>query len=113
MSDKSFSRRRKGPMRFRPTGGIGSPKAGQAAQARAEATGTDIPEEVFDSGKHHQEIEQAENIAAGLPPDEKVTPVEKKEYKRDFREPRLETPAEVHEEEDDTDIFEPVQVADS
>src|SRR5688500_12984554 len=109
MSDKNFSRRRKGPMRFRPTGGIGSPKA---AQARAEATGNDIPDEVFDVGKHHKEIEQAENIAAGLPADEKITPVQEKEYKRDYREPRLETPAEVHED-DDSDTFEPVHVADS
>ena len=101
-------------MRFRPTGGIGSPKAGQAAQARAEATGTDIPEEVFDVGKHHKEIEQAENIAAGLPADAKIPPVEEKEYKRDFREPRMETPAEVREfdDEDEDDTFKPVHVAD-
>jgi ribonuclease G len=97
-------------MRFRPPGGIGSPKA---AQARAEATGNDIPEEeVFDVRKHDHEIEQAENIAAGLPPEEKNTPVQEKEYKRDFRQPRLETPAEVHED-DDGDNFEPVPVADS
>jgi ribonuclease G len=94
-------------MRFRPTGGIGSPKA---AQARAEATGNDIPDEVFDVNKHHKEIEQAENIAAGLPPDAQVVPLQEKEYKREFREPDLRTPAEVSGDEDE---FEPVQVADS
>ncbi|MGZ8937954.1 MAG: Rne/Rng family ribonuclease, partial [Limisphaerales bacterium] len=108
MSDRNFSRRRKGPMRFRPTGGIGSPKA---AQARAEATGNDIPDEVFDVNKHHKEIEQAENIAAGLPPDAQLAPAPQKEYKREFREPDLRTPAEVSP--DDDDDFEPVPVADS
>ena len=95
-------------MRFRPTGGIGSPKA---AQARAEATGNDIPDEVFDVNKHHKEIEQAENIAAGLPPDAQLAPPPQKEYKREFREPDLSTPAEVSP--DDDDDFEPVPVADS
>jgi ribonuclease G len=96
-------------MRFRPTGGIGSPKA---AQARAEATGSDIPEEVFDVSKHHKEIEQAENIAAGLPADAQTPPPVETEYKRDFREPNLEIPAK-HEELDDEDAeFTPVPVAD-
>lgn len=114
MSDKSFSRRRKGPMRFRPTGGIGSPKA---AQARAEATGSDIPtEEVFDVNKHHKEIEQAENLAAGLPADAQIPPLEETQYKRDFREPNLAVPAkhEDHFDEDDEDAeFKPVHVPDS
>jgi ribonuclease G len=94
-------------MRFRPTGGIGSPKA---AQARAEATGNDIPDEVFDVSQHHKEIEQAENIAAGLPADAPATVPQETEYKRDFREPDLSTPAQVSADEDDD--FEPVHVAD-
>ena len=102
-------------MRFRPTGGIGSPKA---AQARAEAIGSDIPseEEVFDVKQHNKEIEQAENIAAGLPPDlHEATPAET-EYKRDFREPNLEAP-QTHsafddDEDDDRGAFQPVHVAD-
>jgi ribonuclease G len=97
-------------MRFRPTGGIGSPKA---AQARAEATGSDIPsEEVFDVTQHTKEIEQAENIAAGLPPDSQIPPPEESRYKRDFREPNLAIPAK-HEDLDDEDAeFTPVPVAD-
>lgn len=101
-------------MRFRPTGGIGSPKA---AQARAEATGSDIPtEEVFDVNKHHKEIEQAENLAAGLPADAQIPPLEETQYKRDFREPNLAVPAkhEDHFDEDDEDAeFKPVHVPDS
>ena len=53
-------------MRFRPPGGISAPKA---QQARAEALAAEEgPEQVFDS-RYTKEIEQAENIAAGLPPD--------------------------------------------
>ena len=110
MSDKNFSHRRKGPMRFRPTGGIGVPKA---TQARTESEKPELKttnDEVFDTGQHDHEIEQAENIAAGLPAEITVAPpVQEPEYKRDFREPNLETPAEVHEESDD---FEPVPVTD-
>ena len=96
-------------MRFRPPGGISSPKA---AQARAEATGSDIPseEEVFDVNRHNTEIEQAENIAAGLPPDAKPAPTQEPVYKREFRQPHLETPAEVTAE---PESFHPIHVADS
>lgn len=99
-------------MRFRPTGGISSPKA---AQARAEATGSDIPtEEVFDVGRHNKEIEQAENIAAGLPPDAHTAVPQETDYKRDFREPNLEVPAKHEDFDDDEDTeFRPVPVADA
>jgi ribonuclease G len=109
MSDKNFSRRRKGPMRFRPTGGLGVPKAGQA-RTDSESPETKTPnEEVFDVSRHDKEIEQAENLAAGLPAEAQVPPaVEEPQYKRDFREPNLETPAEVQEE---SEGFEPVPVA--
>lgn len=87
-------------MRFRPTGGIGSPKA---AQARTDAISEQsASEEVFDTGRHTHEIEQAENRAAGLPPEGLPTPApetsEAAAYKKEFREPNLETPAEVNEE---------------
>ena len=108
MSDKNFSGRRKGPMRFRPTGGIGVPKATQARTESEKPESKTANDEVFDTGQHDSEIEQAENIAAGLPAETLVAPpTEEPEYKRDFREPNLETPAEVHEESDD---FEPVPV---
>lgn len=105
MSERNFSRRRKGPMRFRPAGGIGTPKVPLAR----EDAGKTANEEVFGSGQHTHEIERAENIAAGLPPDAPLpeeTP-EVAEYKKGFREPNLEAPAEPRE---DQDGFTPVAV---
>lgn len=97
-------------MRFRPSGGRGpQPPRGNeraATEARQDAL-TDQPstpsEEVFDA-RHEKEIERAENVAAGLPPD--ARPEEKKEEDqqgrdRTFRKPHLETPAEVREEDED------------
>jgi ribonuclease G len=101
MSDRNFSRRRRGGMRFRPSGGLGHGQQQRpdrdATQARAEAVGgPPAQEKVFDQ-RHTHEIERDENIAAGLPP-----------AKRNFREPNLQTPAEVKEEEK----FAPVEVKD-
>ena len=59
-------------MRFRPSGGLGhtSQKPDrEATEARAEVVGgTGTPEKVYER-RHAQEIERAENIAAGLPPE--------------------------------------------
>jgi ribonuclease G len=59
-------------MRFRPSGGLGhaSQKPDrEATEARAEVVGgTATPEKVYER-RHAQEIERAENIAAGLPPE--------------------------------------------
>src|SRR5215510_7299155 len=106
MSDRNFSRRRRGGMRFRPSGGLGhtSQKPDrEATEARAEATGgAGAQEKVYDR-RHAGEIERAENIAAGLPP-EGLPPQESAETKsKEFREPNLETPAQVQEEK----VFEP------
>src|SRR5512145_2195458 len=102
MSDRSFSRRRRG-MRFRPSGGLGHGQQHpdrDAIQARSEAVGgPPAPEKVYEH-RHAHEIERAENIAGGLPPE--GSPKEAAEAptsgKRDFREPNLTTPAEVQEE---------------
>ncbi len=58
-------------MRFRPSGGFNqNQKTDRSAlQARAEATGETKPDSVFERARHEQEIERAENIAAGLPPE--------------------------------------------
>ena len=69
----SFSRRRRG-MRFKPKGGL-SPNPQktdrEANQARAEVvTEQGGAERVFEK-RHIQEIDRAENIAAGLPPEGK------------------------------------------
>ena len=114
MSDRNFSRRRRGGMRFRPSGGLGHGQQQRpdrdATQARAEAVGgPPAQEKVFDQ-RHSHEIERDENVAAGLPPE--GAPAEAKEptpdAKRNFREPNLQTPAEVKEEKP----FAPVQVKD-
>jgi ribonuclease G len=112
MNDRNFSRRRRG-MRFRPSGGLGHGQQQrsdrEASAARAEAVGgPPRPEKVYDL-RHTHEIERAENIAAGLPP-EGLPPeaAEAVKGKGDFREPHLETPAEVREEKH----FEPVHIKD-
>jgi ribonuclease G len=102
MNDRNFSRRRRG-MRFRPTGGLGHGQQQtdrDATQARAEAVGgPPAPEKVYEH-RHAQEIERAENIAAGLPPEglPREAPEAHGSGKRDFRQPHMETPAQVREE---------------
>jgi ribonuclease G len=110
MSDRNFSRRRRGGMRFRPSAGL-NPNPNrpdrEATEARAEVVGGNAPQDkVYDRGRHAQEIERAENIAAGLPAEGSPKPAEEtlETGKGDFREPK--PPAEVPEEK-----FEPVPVA--
>jgi ribonuclease G len=99
-------------MRFRPTSGL-NPNPNrpdrEALEARAEVVGEKAPQDkLFDRARHSQEIERAENIAAGLPAEgvpQTQAPAET-ETKQDFREPNFETPAEVQEEKP----FEPVPV---
>ena len=102
MSDRNFSRRRRGGMRFRPSGGIGSnqKRPDRAAQeARAQALGDRTSEDVYDRGRFSKEIERAENLAAGLPPEgEPAVEAAAEPGKKDFRQPHLDTPAEVKEE---------------
>src|SRR3974390_2440773 len=72
MSDRNFSRRRRGGMRFRPSGGLGHIQQRpdrDAVQARAEAVGDQAVRERVYEHRHAHEIERAENIAAGLPPE--------------------------------------------
>src|SRR5581483_3941646 len=115
MSDRNFSRRRRGGMRFRPSTGL-NPNPNrpdrEASEARAEVVGDKAPQDkVYDRARHAQEIERAENIAAGLPPEgapkagAEIKPADPAEG--DFREPNMATPAEVLEEKP----FQPVPVA--
>ena len=68
MNDKNFSRRRRG-MRFRPKGGLGQSKTDrEAVQARAEVVSEQGGAERLFEKRHASEIERAENLAAGLPP---------------------------------------------
>jgi ribonuclease G len=108
---KSFGRRR-GGMRFRPKGGLGTPQRPDrgAQEARVEAVENKRDNDsVFDRRRHENEIDRSENIAAGLPPEGVQAPAEGNAppSRRDFREPNMEVPAEVAEE-----IYQPVVVAD-
>jgi ribonuclease G len=107
----NFSRRRRG-MRFKPKGGLApNPQKTDrdATQARAEVVAEQGGDERLFEKRHIQEIERAENIAAGLPPQgappEPAVPHQHDAEKKEFREPNLETPAEVQEEK-----FEPVTI---
>jgi ribonuclease G len=96
-------------MRFRPKGGLGQTSQKpdrEAVQARAEALSEQGGVERVFEKRHTHEIERAENLAAGLLPQgvpEIAVPPSAPD-KKDFREPHLETPAEVEEEKP----FEPV-----
>ncbi len=109
----NFSRRRRG-MRFRPKGGLGTnPQKPDrdATQARADVVSEQGGNERVFEKRHAHEIERAENIAAGLPPEgtpKPETPANIPERK-DFREPHKEIPAQVEEEKEKP--FEPVQIA--
>ena len=101
-------------MRFRPKGGLGQTPQKQdrdATQARAEVVGDQGGAEHVFEKRHTQEIERAENIAAGLPPEgtPEAAPPETPAnipVKKDFREPKAEIPAQVEEEKP----FEPVEI---
>ena len=111
---KQFGRRRRGGMHFKPSGG--GPKPGKqqerdAQQARAGATADQssvVDEQLFERQRYAKEIERSENVAAGLPPEGapgEQEPEGPQAQKGAYREPNLETPAEVEEEE-----FQPVTV---
>ncbi|HEY6228976.1 MAG TPA: Rne/Rng family ribonuclease, partial [Verrucomicrobiae bacterium] len=125
MSDRNFSRRRRGGMRFRPSGGKGQGQRDNRAanEARQDAL-TEQPstpsDEVFDA-RHENEIERAENVAAGLPPDARPEQEDVEDPKRAYRRPHLDTPEHVEEESDapssavepdEEDEFKPVPVPD-
>lgn len=114
MTDRNFSRRRRG-QRFRPKGGLSNaPKGGERAaqEARAEAVGQKTNEEhIFDQSRHEREILRSENRAAGLPEDAPsaaaAPPADDGVRSQEFREPDLSIPAEVTEP-----AYQPVHVAD-
>ncbi len=117
MSEKNFSRRHRGAMRFRPSGGLQPNNQNQrpdrgAVEARAAVLGeTNAPEDaVFARPRNEVEIERAENVAAGLPPEGKTESGHHAhgEPKGNFRQPHMDTPAEVKEEAN----FRPVEIAD-
>lgn len=118
MSDRSFSNRRRGAMRFRPAGGHGGPpnRPDKAAlEARADAISVDKnndSDEVFIQARHEEEIERAENIAAGIPAEnpghEHSSDLSQKTRTQNFREPNRQ---QIEEEEKEVP-FKPIHVAD-
>jgi ribonuclease G len=113
MSERSFSRRRRPSQRFRPSGGLSSPKPRPlSAQSREDSSPEKpVQEVIFDVGRHRREIERAENRAAGLPEDApSPTPrTARPPSRRSYREPDLSVPAEVKEDNG----FQPVEVTDA
>ena len=112
MSDRNFSRRRAAACASAPAAGwdmaSNSPTATPSRPARKPWAARPRQEKVYEH-RHAHEIERAENIAAGLPPEGVPSGngrSHRRQAKRDFREPNLETPAEVQEEKP----FEPVPV---
>jgi len=110
-NDKRFGgRRRRGGMRFKPSGGLNQnqpPKNDKdAVAARAEAVGEVVgghgQEKLFER-RHQSEIERAENVAAGLPPEGAPTIVPGHEHQHQT-EPVPAVPAEKEKP------FEPVKV---
>lgn len=102
MSDgKNFSRRRRGGMRFRPSPAAQKKYSEPRPDSTAESQGGN--QRVFDKSRQY-EIERAENVAAGLPPEgPPKTEAGETVGKKAYREPHLDTPEEVREE------FKPVQ----
>jgi ribonuclease G len=106
MSERSFSRRRRGGMRFRPSGGLqpNPQKSDRAAmEARAEVIGEkSATDSVFGRSRYEHEIQRSENLAAGLPPDALAEaakpPTDPEQRNREYREPHRDIPAEVKEE---------------
>ena len=98
MSDRFGKRRR---MHFRPSGKKQVQADRAASDARAEAIGQKDADAIFDKGGKLKEIERAENQAFGMPAEgtePEAQGAERSGPDRSFREPHLETPAEVEEE---------------
>jgi ribonuclease G len=111
MTERSFSRRRRGGQRFRPTRSSLSFKPDRdISAARADALAAQAGDEpVFDQRRHEREIQRAENRSVGLPEDQADTTPEgttEDGVQRQYREPHLDTPASLEEEPE----FEPVEV---
>ena len=71
MSNNNFSRRRRG-MRFKPKGGLNPAHQKpdrEAVEARADVVSEQGGSDRLFEKRHSHEIERAENIAAGLPPE--------------------------------------------
>ncbi len=109
MSNNNFSRRHRG-MRFRPKGGLGHSQQAkpdrEATQARADVVSEQGGNERVFEKRHSGEIERAENLAAGLPPEGAAAAAGDLAEQKEFREPHPETPAKEEVKRE----FLPVQI---
>lgn len=99
MSDKNFSRRRRGGMHFRPIpkkGAAPKPQDRVAASDARMAVNSDAgdTERIYDQNRYAREIERAENVASGLPPEGAPAPAPAAPAVAETPEPRPEAPYE-------------------
>src|SRR6478609_9879008 len=116
-NDKRFGgRRRRGGMRFKPSGGINQnqpPKKDKdAVEARADAVGEVVggfgQDKLFER-RHQGEIDRAENVAAGLPPEGAPAPTPGHEHQHAAEAAPAPAPAPVPTKPEK--LFAPVKVA--
>src|SRR5271167_4613656 len=110
MSNNNFSRRRRG-MRFRPKGGLGpNPQKPdrEAIEARADVVAEQGGSDRLFEKRHTHEIERAENIAAGLPPESGLPPAENNAEPGHVHEVPAAAAVPVAEEK-----FEPVRISEA
>jgi ribonuclease G len=108
MSNNNFSRRRRG-MRFKPKGGLGGAQQKtdrDAVEARQDAVSEQGGQERLFEKRHQNEIERAENLAAGLPPDGKTEAAAHAEHAHPHEHKAAAAPAAKPAEEK----FEPVKI---
>lgn len=112
MSENKFGgRKRTGRRSYRPTKGLGhrsKKKEREARDAREKVvTGDDDGDEnIFDDKRHAKEIERAENIAAGLPPEGEKKPARNKNGEK--RGPRNQRQQQARKGEKRDPEFKPV-----
>jgi ribonuclease G len=107
MSNNNFSRRRRG-MRFKPKGGLNPAHQKpdrEAVEARADVVSEQGGSDRLFERRHTHEIERAENLAAGLPPEGVPAPVPEPENSAAVRAPE---PAPIAPEAEEK--FEPVKI---
>ena len=105
MSNNNFSRRRRG-MRFKPKGGLNPAHQKpdrEAVEARADVVSEQGGSDRLFEKRHVHEIERAENLAAGLPPEGAHTPAPESAESAKVNE--ASAPAPVAEEK-----FQPVKI---
>ncbi len=108
MSNNNFSRRRRG-MRFKPKGGLNPAHQKtdrEAVEARADVVTEQGGQERLFEKRHLNEIERAENVAAGLPPEGKPEAAAPAEHSHPHEHKHEAAPAAPVAEEK----FEPVKI---